>query len=130
MKAITLKDSPDPWATLIEYGIKTIETRTWSTKYRGDLLICASKSSKTPNAGKAVCVVEVYDCRPMTPADENAARCDIYPNAFSWRLRNLRWLSEKFSVTGQLSIYEVEIPEGIRIYRPGFKELLDHPDYL
>jgi hypothetical protein len=33
-----------PWATLIALGIKNVENRTWSTGYRGTLLIHASKS--------------------------------------------------------------------------------------
>lgn len=32
-----------PWATLVAIGSKRIETRSWSTAYRGDLLIHAAK---------------------------------------------------------------------------------------
>jgi activating signal cointegrator 1 len=32
-----------PWATLVAIGAKTIETRSWPTKYRGPLAIHASK---------------------------------------------------------------------------------------
>ncbi len=40
MKAITLHQ---PWASLVAQGIKTIETKSWSTHYRGRLAIHASK---------------------------------------------------------------------------------------
>lgn len=40
MKAITLHQ---PWASLVGLGIKTIETRSWCTKYRGPLAIHAAK---------------------------------------------------------------------------------------
>lgn len=40
MKALSLYE---PWATLIALGEKRYETRSWSTIYRGPLLICASK---------------------------------------------------------------------------------------
>lgn len=40
MKAITIRQ---PWASLIAAGVKTIETRSWSTKYRGPLAIHAGK---------------------------------------------------------------------------------------
>ena len=40
MKALSLLQ---PWATLVVTGIKHIETRSWSTRYRGPLLIHASK---------------------------------------------------------------------------------------
>lgn len=32
-----------PWASLIAMGLKHFETRSWTTNYRGPLLICASK---------------------------------------------------------------------------------------
>ena len=34
-----------PWASLVAMGYKTIETRSWSTAYRGPLLIHASKGT-------------------------------------------------------------------------------------
>ena len=40
MKALTLTQ---PWATLVAVGAKRIETRSWSTKYRGPLAIHAAK---------------------------------------------------------------------------------------
>ena len=40
MKAITLTQ---PWATLVAIGAKRIETRSWSTNYRGPLAIHAAK---------------------------------------------------------------------------------------
>ncbi|MES2459391.1 MAG: ASCH domain-containing protein [Armatimonadota bacterium] len=41
-----------PWATLIAIGEKRIETRSWGTAYRGELLICATAS--TPAEGWSV----------------------------------------------------------------------------
>lgn len=43
MKVLSLLQ---PWATLVVIGAKKIETRSWNTKYRGDLLIHASKNKK------------------------------------------------------------------------------------
>jgi hypothetical protein len=40
MKAISLWQ---PWATLVAIGAKTIETRGWSTSYRGPIAIHAAK---------------------------------------------------------------------------------------
>jgi activating signal cointegrator 1 len=42
MKALTLLQ---PWASLVAAGLKTIETRSWSTRYRGPLAIHASKGT-------------------------------------------------------------------------------------
>ena len=46
MKVITLQD---PWASLVMWGEKKIETRSWKTNYRGPLLIHASKNPKKIN---------------------------------------------------------------------------------
>ena len=40
MKALTLTQ---PWASLVAIGAKRIETRSWSTPYRGLLAIHAAK---------------------------------------------------------------------------------------
>ena len=41
MKVLTIKQ---PYASLIAYGIKKYEFRSWNTKYRGEVLIHAGKS--------------------------------------------------------------------------------------
>ncbi len=55
MKAISLLQ---PWATLAVIGAKVIETRSWDTKYRGDILIHASK--KMDPEQKAICKTEPF----------------------------------------------------------------------
>ncbi len=88
MKALSVQQ---PWADLIRSKIKTLEIRKWSTEYRGDLLICASKSfdagkfirmgvtvleaeEKFPT-GVAICVVRLVNARPYrnTPEDYRAS---------------------------------------------------------
>jgi hypothetical protein len=116
VKAISLRQ---PWAEMIADGIKTIETRTWSTSYRGPLLIV---SSKTPDraaigawpqycdliGGAAVCECELVDCRPMTAADEEAACCASEPGRFAWIIRNVHRVPIQ-PVKGQLGLYDVEL---------------------
>jgi hypothetical protein len=46
MKAITLHQ---PWASLVAVGAKRIETRAWSTSYRGPLAIHAGKAPASGN---------------------------------------------------------------------------------
>ena len=41
MKALSLME---PWAALIAAGVKSIETRSWRTAYRGPLYIHASRA--------------------------------------------------------------------------------------
>ena len=111
MKALSIKQ---PWANLIAAGKKTIETRVWSTRYRGPLLIVSSKRPPIMPAGYAVAVVDIIDCRPMTPDDEEAACCPFHENAVAWVLRNIRAI-EPFPVTGQRSIFDVDVaPSDIR----------------
>lgn len=47
MKAITLWQ---PWASLLAYGVKKYETRSWPTKYRGPIAIHAGKFGFGPYA--------------------------------------------------------------------------------
>lgn len=112
MKAISLKQ---PWANLVAEGKKTIETRKWATKYRGDLVICSSQTPKIKPYGCALCVVELYNIEPMRKEHEKEACIEVYKGARSWFLRNLRKIDPVFPVHGQLSIYNLEIPRGVLI---------------
>lgn len=113
MKAICLRQ---PWAELVASGRKTIETRTWATKYRGPLLIVASLGCKAEYAhlprGVAVAVVELVDCRKMERDDNIAAGCEIYPRAKAWRLADVRRVAVPFKVKGRLNLFTVEVPNG------------------
>ena len=80
MKVLSLTE---PLATLIKKGVKTIETRSWKTNYRGKLYIHAS-STRIPREymanqelmslvdieelsyGNIVCCCELTDCVLMT----------------------------------------------------------------
>ncbi len=42
MKIISIRQ---PWASLIVSGVKDVENRTWSTRYRGPVLIHASRTT-------------------------------------------------------------------------------------
>ncbi len=105
MKAISVKE---PWAGMIASGKKTIETRTWKTKYRGEILIVASLKPKTENSGKAIAIAKIWDCRDMVPRDRLAACCQIYDRAKSWVLADIRRI-KPFKVRGKLSVYSVDI---------------------
>lgn len=138
MKAITLQDdaskNPVPWCTLVEYQVKTIETRrNWiNRRHRGDTLFTASASSRTPNAGLAVCVVNIYDIVPMTEVHEEDACIAVFDHAWALMLKDLRWLSRKFAVKGALGVFDVDVPADVSIYTPDPSLLLPKafPDYL
>jgi hypothetical protein len=123
MKALSVKQ---PWANIIASGQKTIETRLWATDHRGELLIVSSKKPKIEPAGFAVAVAKLVDCRPMTLADEMAAMCNIYQNAFAWVLEDIRAL-QPFPVSGQLGVFDIDVPKDKLI--PGTRPIMSLFDY-
>jgi hypothetical protein len=122
MKALSVKQ---PWAALIGSGQKTIETRTWATRYRGPILICASKTCDMDAfmalecdladagqflTGVTICTADLVDCRPMTADDAAAACCEVYPGAFAWVLSNIKPVAP-VAIQGQLGIFEAAMPQ-------------------
>jgi len=121
MKALSIRQ---PWAGLIAAQIKTIETRTWTTKYRGPLLIVAGRQidegarqrflkAGTPYSvfpqGVAVAVVELVDCFQMADVHEKAAMVPARPGLFGWRLELIAAIDKPFPVKGKLGLFEVEV---------------------
>lgn len=115
MKTISLHQ---PWASYIADGLKTIETRTKPTRFRGELLICSTKkidknrpaSFRQLPYGKAVAIVEIYGCRRMVKADVEFAMCPWSADRWSWLFRNIRAIKEPFPVKGRQGFYEVDYP--------------------
>jgi predicted transcriptional regulator len=105
--AISIKE---PWASLIVQGKKTLEVRSWATKIRGDILLCASASPPGPLAGKAFAVVEITDCRKGKKSDSKAACCQVGNEDWVWVLGNVRPLPQPFAVKGYAKFYQVEMP--------------------
>lgn len=101
MKALSVKQ---PWANFIASGRKTIETRTWTTRYRGPLLIVSSKEPNIAPAGSAVAIANLVACRHMTSADEAAACCHVYPKAVSWILEDIQRIRPA-PVRGALGVF-------------------------
>lgn len=95
---------------MIANGSKTIETRTWWTTHRGDLLIVSTKKPIVPGmpSGKALCIVNLVNCRPMIVSDEAAARCPWQRHLYAWVLTNIRQIIP-FGVRGYQGLYEAEV---------------------
>jgi hypothetical protein len=119
IKAVTIHE---PYATLMRYGIKTVETRTWATRHRGPLLVCASKSRTVMNgkpevvkaaieaiqevdagfdpdkgfsSGHAVAIVDVVDCVTLDggPVEHREAELEFG----NYDAGNVGWLTERMS---------------------------------
>lgn len=82
MKVISIRQ---PWAALIVSGIKDIENRTWPTRYRGPVLVHASKQADKIDSdeiefcfgvrlpsdrllGGIVGITEIVDCTRSHPS--------------------------------------------------------------
>jgi len=107
MKALSIKE---PYASMLRNGKKTIETRTWETKYRGPILLCASKKPVSDISGKAFAVADLVDIHRMAKVDVDAACCTIYPNAYAWMLDSIKPI-RPFPVKGRLGLFEVDFKE-------------------
>ncbi|HJV52818.1 MAG TPA: ASCH domain-containing protein [Noviherbaspirillum sp.] len=122
MKAISIRQ---PWAWLIVNGYKDIENRTWATKFRGNVLIHASKgmtkaeydaavdfafwryggcslgipSFDELQRGGIVGVAEIVDC--VSKSDS-----PWFVGDYGFVLRNARKIEFK-PITGRLGFFDV-----------------------
>ena len=127
MKVLTIKE---PFATLIKNKIKYIETRSWKTKYRGELYIQAGLAKLTKELkerkelsklynedelqyGYIICKCNLVDCIYMTEEfikEEKgknlnnfiAGRYEV--GRYAWVLEDIEVI-EPIKVKGQLGIW-------------------------
>lgn len=129
--ALILNDYKDaPYAQWVKEGSKSIETRMNRLfKYRGDIVICCGKTNSVgPNAGLALCIVEIWHGRPMIKEDETAACIDWDKDRKSLLLCNWRHFDRDFvfsvrKISGPYQgIFQITIPDDVNIIaRPDIK---------
>jgi len=127
-KALSLRE---PWASLIAYGPKRIETRSWRTNYRGPLYIHASLGridqsdphirellellpGWEPAYGLVLCKCLLTDCLPMDGAflsalsDPVERLCGEYaPGRFAWMIQDVQPLDMPFPAKGRLGLWNL-----------------------
>lgn len=121
-------------------GVKSIEVRSKNTQYRGDLLICSSKSPVLPGmeSGVTLGFVELYDVKPIsefTPEDWENTRIPKDKRkeitlGYGWMMRNPRRVLE-YPVKGQLGIYNlvytkgeiIQYPQNVVLDKKGWKKI-------
>lgn len=92
MKALTLWQ---PWATLVALGHKTLETRSWSTEYRGPLAIHAGKATSQLYLHREYPYTQyLADYRQRFPLGCVVAICNLVdvwemPNSGEWVLHRV-----------------------------------------
>ena len=105
MKCLSVKQ---PWASLIASGRKTVELRSWDTRYRGPIIICASArphlgtSHALGPLGVTTCLVNLVDVRPCQPGDSHL--WEPGPRDLAWVLELVRPLPP-VPVSGRLSLW-------------------------
>lgn len=127
MKAISLWQ---PWASAIALGMKTIETRGWSTKYRGPIAIHAARRwgreqrefaavehslGRLPQRlpfGAIVAVAILDDCRPTWEMKQTVGAVeriygDYTDGRFGWQLVNVLALPYPIPYRGAQGFFNV-----------------------
>jgi hypothetical protein len=131
----------EPWATLIIAGAKRVETRDWSTPFRGVFAVHAAKkfdpsvcwdepfdSVLRKHFGRAsyadgfrlgaiIGTAELLHCEPTTElaphqSEQELAFGDYYPGRFGFCLDYAERLREPIPVRGMLNFWR--IPEEVR----------------
>lgn len=123
LKCITIKQ---PWAWLIAEGFKTIENRTWKTKYRGTLGIHVGKSMTDLNSELFRLLIErEHIALPSIDALKqqqgfiistvNLAQIDIdstdfwaIPGHFHWKLENAQKI-KPIKAVGKLGLWNIDL---------------------
>lgn len=140
----------EPWGTLVKLGLKKFETRSWSTDYRGKLVIqvaqkqdkylkdaCESLCRKLGIElnydelpfGMAIAVCELTDCVEMTEEfisqqSETEIQCgDWQPGRFAWKLENVQSISP-VPMKGKQGLWNVDLADLVEenaIATPAYK---------
>ena len=131
MKVISLLE---PWASLVKEKVKYIETRSWATKYRGELYIHASTRKLTKNNyieyknqidllsdvnfkyGYIIAKCKLVDCKYMdekfikqVKENHNEYICGEYKiGRYAWILKDIEVLNVAIKAKGQLGVWNYE----------------------
>lgn len=124
----------DPFGGLVAAGLKPIETRWYSTKYRGPIAFTASKGKALAleerfhdryiesgvgnvllEPGTVICTAYLVDCRPMRLEDQDDAWIGYDPKRWAWVLRDVRPVSG-VRIRGMQSLFRVSRDVADRVY--------------
>lgn len=104
-----------------EYGVKSVEVRGRNTAYRGDVLLCSTRSPRCPGmeSGAMLGLAELYETKPVaefTPGDWGRTRIPKGKRAeiakgYGWFFRHPRRVVE-MPVGVKAGFHEVPIPDG------------------
>ena len=128
MKALSLTQ---PWASLVVTGAKRFETRSWTTSYRGPLLIHAAKAFPTYARDFCISVIglrptelpfgaiigrvvlkNVYRTEEIAPTLTDLERLygDYGPGRWALELADAETFETPIPYRGALGLFEVTMP--------------------
>lgn len=124
MKVLSIRE---PYATLIKNKTKYIETRSWKTKYRGDIIIHSCKckfpikekikalvNKEELQYGYMICIAELIDCIYIDEEYAKKLEKENYKNflcgdytigRYAWVLKNIRKIKNPIEISGQLGLW-------------------------
>lgn len=127
MKVLSVRE---PYASLIASQIKTIETRSWKTNYRGEIFIhaCITKNKIKDEIkhlipdnlmyGYILCKANLVDCiymdeefiKKTKSTNHNNYICGRYEiGRYAWVLDNIEILPKPIKAKGQLGIWNFKM---------------------
>ena len=115
MKALSIRQ---PWVEIILSGDKNVENRVWETKYRGAVLLHASKTVdredfdyyqkeygldyKTMPVGAILGIADIVDCTLDVRSKWHVE------GQYGWYLENVRRFSRPLPYKGALRLFDVD----------------------
>ena len=126
MKAITLHQ---PWASLVAVGAMAVETRPWTSRYRGPLAIHAAKkpvlvddtyyrsvlasAGLNPDElplGAILATCRLMECEKITRADIPCypayAFGNFNPGWYAWKLTDIQALTDPIPARGHRGLWD------------------------
>lgn len=119
-KALSVRQ---PWASMIMWGLKTVEVRSWSTAYRGELFIHASKRIDERAAqlfhldrlpfGCLLGSVHLLGVDAFTPelwtelAEQHLQVGPHQPGLYAWRIADPRLFTEPIPYAGERGLFQI-----------------------
>jgi ASCH domain-containing protein len=123
-KALSVRQ---PWASMIVWGLKTVEVRSWSTEYRGELYIHAAKRIDERAAelfelndlplGCLLGSVQLAGVDAFTPglwtelADEHLQVGPYQSGLYAWRMTDPQLFAEPIPYLGERGVFRVSLHE-------------------
>lgn len=106
------------YAAAIASNFKTIETRSWPTSYRGEILICSTASKQGLSDlkdslifGHALAIATIADCQKFKKSDRPKAMIedDIdMQDMYAWHLSDIRPI-KPIPIKGQQRLFNTKV---------------------